>query len=1083
MIVEALRRQLEPVVDRARKLALIWTLAIIWALGTAFGLCLLVIRWLWGWQSPLAAVIAAVLVAIATIAAFVRYRLHRPDYHQIARQIEQHHPEIKAMLLAALEQQPRGPGGRLGYLQMQVIMQAIGHAARHDWSAAISHSRLAFAQAVALLSFLGLTAVGLTMARALTRPGKDWGLLSRSYHCTIEPGDASVEQGSSVAILARFQGRIPSQAILVFGPEGLPTWRAMTRDTDDPVFGTLIQQVEQDLTYRVEYEGLSSPTYKITTYSHPELVQANVHIVYPEYAMLPDRDLIDPRQIEVPEGSNLLIDLLVNKPIANARLVDPNGQIVRLEPAQIESIGARWRASITAIHSSQYQLELLDHDGRDNRLKDRFSIKVIRNYRPRIKPIFPGHDLEVSAIQEVPVEAEVLDDFGITSYGLGYGLPGRPQRIVEMPVGKDAQQKLSIQYLFDLEQMDLRPDQMIYYWFWADDIGPDGKVRRTQSPMHFLEVRPFELAFFEGQGMASQQEQQEDGMGMGQDQQLVELQKQIINATWAILQQIGQGAKQDLIEDIHVVRQSQQQASEMATQQAEQSQDDLIKYSLQAAAEQMDQAVDHLQTATVRSPDEQLGLALDAEQAAYQHLLASRPRQARVVQARQMGQSNPNRQMYQRQLQQLQLRFHQDQYQTERLAQPDTRTAEDTQILSRLRELANRQRLLTDRLRDVQASLQQAQDPSQAQQSLRQLSQLRDQQMETIRDIDQIEQQMDQPQNRQRFAQARQGLQQARERVRQSMDELTSGQVAQAINSSTRAQRQIEQIQDQLDQAPASLLAQQVRQLRSQAQQLEQRQGQIAQELAQQLASNRRTLEDTRIYQQIADQLDEQSRQVQQTLQQLRDISDQAEPIEPLAARTLYQALRQASTGRLERTLNLAADLLRRDLIRQAVQVEQQARQAIGELRTQIEQAAEGLLGDRVNALAAARQRLDGLIRQIEDGQMDPNNPQSIQAWLEALRQTELLLQQQDLRDMAAAITQAVTVAAREQGRHGNAPQWDLFSAQIRMQLVQLRTQVGYELARAQGGQELAPIDRDPVPSRYAELVRRYFENLSEGNR
>jgi hypothetical protein len=62
--------------------------------------------------------------------------------------------------------------------------------------------------------------------------------------------------------------------------------------------------------------------------------------------------------------------------------------------------------------------------------------------------------------------------------------------------------------------------------------------------------------------------------------------------------------------------------------------------------------------------------------------------------------------------------------------------------------------------------------------------------------------------------------------------------------------------------------------------------------------------------------------------------------------------------------------------------------------------------------------------------------------------------------------------------RHSVEPQWDLVKMEIAGPLVELRTRVAEELARRESKEALVPIDRDPVPTRYSELVRRYYEQL-----
>jgi len=91
-------------------------------------------------------------------------------------------------------------------------------------------------------------------------------------------------------------------------------------------------------------------------------------------------------------------------------------------------------------------------------------------------------------------------------------------------------EKRQFSYLLGLEDLAVRTDQLLTCYVWADDIGPDGKLRRTSSDMFFAEVRPFDEIFREGESMEGGGGQQ----GGGQAQKLAELQKQIINATWKL---------------------------------------------------------------------------------------------------------------------------------------------------------------------------------------------------------------------------------------------------------------------------------------------------------------------------------------------------------------------------------------------------------------------------------------------------------------------------------------------------------------------------------------------------------------------
>ena len=66
--------------------------------------------------------------------------------------------------------------------------------------------------------------------------------------------------------------------------------------------------------------------------------------------------------------------------------------------------------------------------------------------------------------------------------------------------------------------------------------------------------------------------------------------------------------------------------------------------------------------------------------------------------------------------------------------------------------------------------------------------------------------------------------------------------------------------------------------------------------------------------------------------------------------------------------------------------------------------------------------------------------------------------------------------------RHSKEPEWDLMEIKILQPLDEIRRKVAEELAKRESDKALVPIDRDPVPGKYSDLVRRYYERLGEGN-
>jgi len=1215
MIEEALRRQLEPVVERRRRLSLAYRLSNYWLALALVGAALACADRLWGWRPPLALGVLCVAAVAATFWAIYRSRRVGPDYQAIARNIEQQHPDLHALLLAAIEQRPEGPDGLFGYLQKQVLLQAISHATSHDWVQTVPARKMALANLGWLGALSCLLFVLLLLWPAHTPAGAParTGLLRGGYNISVTPGDAEVEQGSPVVILARFEGRLPAAVTLVYGPAGQePQRMTLTKSLEDPVFGGMIQDIRSDLLYRVEYADARTRDYTISVFQCPELVRADAKITYPAYTKLPEKTVEDTRQISVVEGSEVTLTFTLNKPVTTARLAPKSGIAPGLTiDGQYPNVLI---ASLTATQSQQYELHLADAQGRPNKLPPRFVIDVQKNLPPQITPVFPANDVVVSPLEEVALEAKVADDYGLVGYGLTYNLVGAESQDVKLEEGDASKQQPLIRYLLALEGLKAEPDQLLTYYFWADDIGPDGQPRRTASDIYFAEVRPFDEIFRESQSFQEQQNQeQQQNQGEQQNQsgdQLARLQKQIIIATWNIKQQAERaGPMEQRKQDLDVVRQSQDNVLEQARKALTEAEDPAAAKSLQTAAEHMETAVKHLTKASEATTE--LTPALGAEQSAYQELLKLRQREHQIARGRNnAGQrNNASSERSQRQLDQLELTQRENRYETQQLAQARQQDSqrEDLQMLNRLRDLARRQSEMSDKLREAEAALRQARNEQQRQDTLRELQRLRDEQLQSLRDLDEIGRQMDSSQNRQRMADARQRLDDSRSQIRDSAEAMEQGRLSEAQTNATRAQRQLEQMRQELQRRTSSQFADEMRDMRDQAQQLDQREDQIAQEIEQQLDARQKTLSGPNVGKELADQIEQQKEGVKRLLDEMKDVSDQAESSEPLLSRKLYDTLREASTGNTDKALETARELLRRDLLPQAQQIERRAGEGIDQLRKGVEEAARNVLGDEAESLRLARQQLDELIKQAngdpaaragragqqapdanrptdaserqrqanaqsgdrgqqpQDGQQQAQdgteraqdgaaaNPQSAirnpqagrsgqgqrgqanaadrqagrrgrggeprgegvppsnrgqdardtntadgwgstgprgpftdetyRDWSDRLRDVGDMLPQRDLREELARVWDDARTIRAESKRHGKEPQWDLVQAQVIKPLTELRERVSERLAQLESNEAIVPIDRDPVPDRFTELVKTYFENLGQGAR
>ena len=105
---------------------------------------------------------------------------------------------------------------------------------------------------------------------------------------------------------------------------------------------------------------------------------------------------------------------------------------------------------------------------------------------------------------------------------------------------------------------------------------------------------------------------------------------------------------------------------------------------------------------------------------------------------------------------------------------------------------------------------------------------------------------------------------------------------------------------------------------------------------------------------------------------------------------------------------------------------------------------------------------------------------QEFREWSERLGQVEELMDTSELRTEAGRIRDRARALRAEFKRHAKQPQWDLVRSQVYGPLTELRNRVAEELVRVQSTESLVPIDRDPVPNKFSDLVRHYYEKLGD---
>ena len=188
-----------------------------------------------------------------------------------------------------------------------------------------------------------------------------------------------------------------------------------------------------------------------------------------------------------------------------------------------------------------------------------------------------------------------------------------------------------------------------------------------------------------------------------------------------------------------------------------------------------------------------------------------------------------------------------------------------------------------------------------------------------------------------------------------------------AINSSTKAQRDLEELEDDFRKKVANRFSEEMRKMRSDARQLDDSQKQLASDLQKKQESKGRRLVDDADDRNLAQRAEQQKSQTSELLKQMREVTEQSEESEPLLSRKLYESLRKNGSGQLEKSLQNTSELLKRSFLPQASEALQAADKGIAVLREDVENAAKSVLGDPRESLRRAKQELEELQKNVQD--------------------------------------------------------------------------------------------------------------------
>ena len=540
---------------RARWLALsVFHAAIRGALAAAAVLLVAVLAVRVGHPAPVALAAigaAACVIAVAAIAWATAPLRFRPSDLRVARFIEERAPSLDDRLVTAVDVANSGREAASPAIAEPMMADAAARARAIDVDEVIASRTLrrAFIQAVgAALVLAAVMFAGRTPGRQ-AYDAAALVLFPERVRLDVVPGNGRVTAGNRLAIEASLAGnRAPvTPQIQIQGRDG-DTWReAAMAATRSGRFQFTLESVTAPFKYRVLAGPITSATYSISVAHPPRVTRIDVDYIYPSSLGLKPRTEEDSGDIYAPAGTDVRLRIHSDRPAAVGRITLGNGtsQSLAADPAHV------WSTSLKVVDDTSYRVALTDGDGLSNAGDTEYFIRTLADRPPEVHIVKPASDRAVNRLDEIDIEAQADDDYGIERMDLVYAVRGGPEKSAPFDIPARAASVTGRRVLY-LEDLDVQPGDFVSYYVRARDLTRGTRPNEARSDIFFLEVRPFEQEFALAQSQAAA-----GAGGRSSIDDLVTAEKDIVISTFKLDRraQSAKGAKSE--QDIRSVSRAQ----------------------------------------------------------------------------------------------------------------------------------------------------------------------------------------------------------------------------------------------------------------------------------------------------------------------------------------------------------------------------------------------------------------------------------------------------------------------------------------------------------------------------------------------
>jgi len=424
---------------------------------------------------------------------FLRACLQRRSLEVAALSIEAAHPEFHNNLISALQlpdslqKHPEtGISRTLVDRLLEVTRAQIDHLAQHplvDWSGVWRQLWVVMPLMAATLGVCWF-APHLLAASVdhLLHPLNLIGVPPTALTLSDYPRRILVGQPLTLQVMA--SGRMPTEV-------HLRSWHAGKARDDTMIpdgqggFRHTFHRVHEALKFQAMAGATTSEVGEVEVVEAPAVGNFRVRYQYPDYTRLPVKIVEGTGHLEALAGSEVRIEMAVNKPIAQGQLVfDDHTQL----PLMVRADGTL-QATALITKAGGYRVQVQDEYGFANQDQVYYRIDIIPDTPPQIDLVAPEPELELDEARVMTLEYEARDDFGVRDLTLVYRVGAFGEKRLLIDRVDEVATRYRGKYYWDVTDLFGDASEAITYYLEVWDTDTVSGPKRGVSATHTLRLR------------------------------------------------------------------------------------------------------------------------------------------------------------------------------------------------------------------------------------------------------------------------------------------------------------------------------------------------------------------------------------------------------------------------------------------------------------------------------------------------------------------------------------------------------------------------------------------------------------------